>query len=81
MHRAARAAAPAYTELCEQVRNAGFDPLQRCKHLREATMQAVLRAGLDLRDRCNDFALAALLRAPESAVPDRRPTSAWCKWS
>ena len=132
LHRAARAAAPAYTELCEQVRNApvvtpdetgwrvggerhwlwvfttpdttvyaicpgrGFDDaatvlgtdyagvlvrdgwapyrcydglhqtclnhlLQRCKHLREdhpdnpwaGEVQAVLRAGLDLRDRCN----------------------------
>ena len=132
LHRAARAAAPAYTELCEQVRNApvvtpdetgwrvggerhwlwvfttpdttvyaicpgrGFDDaatvlgtdyagvlvrdgwapyrcydglhqtclnhlLQRCKHLREdhpdnpwaGEVQAVLQAGLDLRDRCN----------------------------
>ena len=132
LHRAARAAAPAYTELCEQVRNApvvtpdetgwrvggerhwlwvfttpdttvyaicpgrGFDDaatvlgtdyagvlvrdgwapyrcydglhqtclnhlLQRCKQLREdhpdnpwaGEVQAVLRAGLDLRDRCN----------------------------
>ena len=132
LHRAARAAAPAYTELCEQVRNApvvtpdetgwrvggvrhwlwtfvtsettvyaicpgrgfadaatvlgtdyagvlvrdGWAPyrcydglhqtclnhlLQRCKQLREdhphsrwaGEVQAVLRAGLDLRDRCN----------------------------
>ena len=137
LHRAARAAAPAYTELCEQVRNApvvtpdetgwrvggerhwlwvfttpdttvyaicpgrGFDDaatvlgtdyagvlvrdgwapyrcydglhqtclnhlLQRCKHLREdhpdnpwaGEVQAVLRAGLDLRDRCNAGALS-----------------------
>ena len=137
LHRAARAAGPAYTELCEQVRNApvvtpdetgwrvggvrhwlwvfttpdttvyaicpgrGFDDaatvlgtdyagvlvrdgwapyrcydglhqtclnhlLQRCKHLREdhpdnpwaGEVQAVLRAGLDLRDRCNAGALS-----------------------
>ena len=137
LHRAARAAAPAYTELCEQVRNApvvtpdetgwrvggvrhwlwtfvtpdttvyaicpgrGFDDaatvlgtdyvgvlvrdgwapyrcydglhqtclnhlLQRCKQLREdypdspwaGEVQAVLRAGLDLRDRCNAGALS-----------------------
>ena len=137
LHRAARAAAPAYAELCEQVRNApvvtpdetgwrvggvrhwlwafvtpdttvyaicpgrGFDDsatvlgtdyvgvlvrdgwapyrcydglhqtclnhlLQRCKQLREdhpdspwaGEVQAVLRAGLDLRDRCNAGALS-----------------------
>ena len=137
LHRAARAAAPAYTELCEQVRNApvvtpdetgwrvggvrhwlwtfvtpdttvyaicpgrgfndaatvlgtdyvgvlvrdGWAPyrcfdglhqtclnhlLQRCKQLREdypdspwaGEVQAVLRAGLDLRDRCNAGALS-----------------------
>ena len=137
LHRAARAAAPAYAELCEQVRNApvvtpdetgwrvggvrhwlwtfvtpdttvyaicpgrGFDDaatvlgtdyvgvlvrdgwapyrcydelhqtclnhlLQRCKQLREdhpdspwaSEVQAVLRAGLDLRDRCNAGALS-----------------------
>ena len=137
LHRAARAAGPAYTELCEQVRNApvvtpdetgwrvggerhwlwafvtpdttvyaicpgrGFDDaatvlgtdyvgvlvrdgwapyrcydglhqtclnhlLQRCKQLREdhpdspwaGEVQAVLRAGLDLRDRCNAGALS-----------------------
>ena len=137
LHRAARAAAPAYAELCEQVRNApvvtpdetgwrvggvrhwlwtfvtpdttvyaicpgrgfndaatvlgtdyvgvlvrdGWAPyrcydglhqtclnhlLQRCKQLREdypdspwaGEVQAVLRAGLDLRDRCNAGALS-----------------------
>ena len=137
LHRAARAAAPAYTALCEQVRNApvvtpdetgwrvggvrhwlwtfvtsettvyaicpgrgfadaatvlgtdyagvlvrdGWAPyrcynglhqtclnhlLQRCKQLREdhpdsrwaGEVQAVLRAGLDLRDRCNAGALS-----------------------
>ena len=137
LHRAARAAAPAYAALCEQVRNApvvtpdetgwrvggvrhwlwafvtpdttvyaicpgrGFDDaatvlgtdyvgvlvrdgwapyrcydglhqtclnhlLQRCKQLREdhpdspwaGEVQAVLRAGLDLRDRCNAGALS-----------------------
>ena len=151
LHRAARAAAPAYAELCEQVRNApvvtpdetgwrvggvrhwlwtfvtpdttvyaicpgrGFDDaatvlgtdyvgvlvrdgwapyrcydelhqtclnhlLQRCKQLREdhpdspwaSEVQAVLRAGLDLRDRCNAGALSehGMATAPR---PTHRP--------